>query len=376
MTEITKDIAILGTRGIPAQHGGFETFAEELSLYLVSAGWNVSVYCPDESCSGLHVEDWKGIRLVHVPVKSSGAFSTLWFDLKTALHAAKESSLKLSLGYGTAIYWLIFKFSGKRNVCNMDGMEWQRKKWRYLHKFWLQINEKAACLLGDHLVADNPGIYDYYKKKVKSNRLTMIPYGAHHVDIADEKLLEPYGVATNDYLLVICRIEEDNSILEIVSAFSRLDSNYKLVIVGGVEFNSDPYHRKLRDAASDAVIFTGPVYQQNKVNALRKFAKLYLHGHRVGGTNPSLVEAMGAGLPVVAHDNPYNRWVAGSDQRFFQSESGCFDQLSEILKDESILTGMAHSSNKRFKERFQWKMVLHEYEELLYQQIAHTGNHK
>jgi len=369
MTEAKKSVAILGTRGIPAGHGGFETLAEHLAQYLVNNGWHVTVYNQKEGKGAIYEDSWQGVKLVNIPVKTRKSIHTIIFDLKSIIHAARTKNLILSLGYGTAVFWLFFRLKRVKNVCNMDGMEWHRKKWILLLKLWLRINEKAACYLANHLIADCPAIYNYLSESVSDKKLTMIPYGAYHITDADENLLEEYGLEAQKYVLTICRIEEDNSLLEIVAAFNSKKRNEKLVIVGGVDFNNNRYHQKLMTAANSSTVFLGPVYEIDRVNALRKFARLYVHGHTVGGTNPSLVEAMGAELPVLARSNNYNKWVAGSKNHYFTTVEQCSKEFDSLLDNDEELSIMRKSSYEIFKQRFQWKKILREYEELLINQI-------
>ncbi|NOZ09070.1 MAG: glycosyltransferase family 1 protein [FCB group bacterium] len=361
-----KAVSILGTRGIPAGHGGFETLAEHLALYLADKGWSVTVYCQQDGRGGIYEDVWKGIRRVHIPVISHRSIHTILFDLKSIIHASRENSVKLTLGYGTSIFWLLFKLKKNMNVCNMDGVEWRRKKWSFLQRLWLRFNEKSASLLSNHLIADCPEIERYLLERVPRGKLTMIPYGAFHVTDADEQIIKNWGLQKNNYILTICRIEEDNSLLEIIMAFNQKPRAEKLVIVGGIDFERERYHWKLRTVANDSTVFLGPVYEEAKVNALRHFAKLYVHGHTVGGTNPSLVEAMGAELPVLARNNPYNRWVAGPENHYFDSVLDCSREFDVLLASPDLLQSMAEASTKRFQQRFRWEMILGEYERVLH----------
>ncbi len=362
----TKAVSILGTRGIPAGHGGFETLAEHLALYLVRKGWKVTVYCQRESRGKIYEDVWKDIRRVHIPVISGRSIHTILFDLKSVIHTSRENSVKLTLGYGTSVFWLIFKLKKIINVCNMDGVEWRRRKWSYLQRLWLRLNEKSAGILATHLIADSPEIERYLLERLPRDKLTMIPYGAFHITSADEQIINDWGLEKYNYILTICRIEEDNSLLEIIMAFNQRPRPEKLVIVGGVDFERERYHWKLRTVANDSTVFLGPVYDEAKVNALRHFAKLYVHGHTVGGTNPSLVEAMGAELPILARNNPYNRWVAGAENHYFDSIPDCSREFDKLLTSPDLLRSMSKSSTQRFQKRFRWEMILGEYERVLH----------
>lgn len=366
-----KTIRILGTRGIPAQHGGFETFAESLALYLVSRGWNVTVYCQldcDNDASREIIEErWRGIRLLHIPVANRGALGTIIFDWRSTLHAAREAGLVLTLGYNTAVFCVLYRLMGIVNIINMDGLEWMRKKWSMPAKTWLYINERLGCWLGNHLIADHPEIKAHLVTRVAPHKISMIPYGADAVDSADASLLNRYGLSIGGYIIVIARPEAENSILEIVQAFSQKRRGMNLVVLGKYTPEENEYHRRVVDAASSEVKFIGGVYHKPIVNALRLFARFYVHGHTVGGTNPSLVEALGAGLPVLAHDNKFNRWVAGRGAHYFAGTDECAFFMDMLCKNDAAVLESKTDSIQQFEKRFRWETVHRSYEQLLEQ---------
>lgn len=358
-------LSILGTRGIPAQHGGFETFAEKLALHLADKGWDISVYCQESGQGEFWESDWQGIRLIHIPVKSSGTLGTMIFDWKATKHATRQDGIFLTLGYNTAIFNILQRMSGQTNIINMDGIEWKREKWGIFARTWFWLNERIGCWIGNHLVADHPKIKDHLSSRVSSEKITMIPYGADLIDNADEGLLDEYGITAQMYSIIIARPEPENSILEMVRAFSKKKRHHKLVILGNFTPNTNDYHKKILTSASDEVIFPGAVYTKEKINSLRYFSKFYLHGHQVGGTNPSLVEALGAKCAVIAHDNHFNRWVAGPGAAYFEDESSCSHLFDELLSNKTKLIKMKDASYRRFSERFDWENILQDYESLL-----------
>jgi glycosyltransferase involved in cell wall biosynthesis len=358
-------IAILGTRGIPARHGGFETFAERLALYLASRKWDVTVYCQEDGSSAIGEDRWNNIRRVNVPGTCPGAAGTVYFDWKSTLHASREKGLKLTLGYNTAVFCFLYRLRGQTNYINMDGLEWRRSKWSFLEKAWLYVNERAGCWLGNHLVADHPEIKAHLAARASSRKITVIPYGADRLAAADASRLQRFGLIPHQYLIVIARPEPENSITDIVTAFSSKKRQLKLVVMGRYEPATNSYHRQAMEAASDEVLFIGAHYEKELINALRYYARLYIHGHQVGGTNPSLVEALGAGLPVLAHDNVFNRWVAGPGACYFNNATDCGERLDYLLADEPALRKMREASLRRHGEEFTWDRVLAAYEALL-----------
>jgi glycosyltransferase involved in cell wall biosynthesis len=359
-----KRLRILGTRGIPARHGGFETFAEALALHLAARGWQVSVYCQAEGRGAPRSEDWRGVELVHVPVRQHGALATAVFDWRATLHAARRPGLALTLGYNTAAFCALHRLCGVPNLINMDGLEWRRAKWSAPMRTWLWLNERAGCWLGDHLVADHPSIAAHLATRTARGRITMIPYGADAVIDADSAPVRALGLAPGRYATLIARPEPENSVLEIVRAFSRRPRGIALAVLGAYD-PRQPYHAEVLGAAGPEVRFLGPLYDRARVRALRFHSLFYCHGHQVGGTNPSLLEALGAGNPVLAHDNRFNRWVAGDAALYFDGEAACADALDRMLDDPAALAARGGASRARHATAFTWDGVLAAYEDLL-----------
>lgn len=369
----TRRLAILGTRGIPAAHGGFETFAERLALWLVARDWRVTVYCQEDGEGPIREDVWNGVERVIVPTSLGGAVGTMQFDWTCIRHAVRAGqTTTLTLGYNTALFCLWLRLRGVRNVINMDGLEWMRAKWRGHERAWLWLNERAGCLLGNQLVADHPSIGDHLATRVSRDKITVIPYGADHVEDVSVEPLVAFGVAPGRYSCVIARPEPENSILEIVQAFSARPRGHKLLVFGKYEAGH-PYHSAVRMAASDEVVFVGPVYDQATVAALRFHSRLYVHGHQVGGTNPSLVEALGAGSAVLAHDNRFNRWVAQDAAFYFSGSAECALQFDLLLDGDAHVTRLREAARTRHVRGFRWADVLGAYERLLAGDVVASG---
>jgi glycosyltransferase involved in cell wall biosynthesis len=359
-----KVLRILGTRGIPAAHGGFETFAEKLALHLVSRGWRVVVYCQDEG-TGKAVEDtWQGIERVRIPVASTGPKGTIVFDWLATVHAARHRDLCLTLGYNTALFCAMLRFKGIPNLINMDGIEWSRAKWGPFAKAWFWINERAGCWLGNHLVADHPQIEAHLQTRAAASKITTIAYGAEAVTAAPVEALQALGLQPGRFLTLIARGEPENSILEVVQGFSAQPRGHQLVVLGHYE-EGNAYHRTVKDAASADVKFVGAIYDKPLVQALRFHSAAYVHGHQVGGTNPSLVEALGAGNPVIAHDNRFNRWVAGDGASYFRCAHTFSEQVGRLLANPLSLANLRIQGQQRFDAMFTWSRILNQYESLL-----------
>jgi glycosyltransferase involved in cell wall biosynthesis len=360
-----KTVRILGTHGVPAAYGGFETAAENVALFLVARGWRVIVYCQVDGKGPLQEDVWNGLERVLIPVDTEGWRGTSKFDLMSIRHAAKFDDLCLTFGYNTAIFNLLQRAKGIPNVINMDGIEWSRSRWGFFRQAILYTNERIACFVGNHLIADHPEIEKFLLTRAPSRKLSTITYGADPVSDAPVTAAVSRGLEPGRYMTLICRPIPENSILELVRGFSRKQRGYKLALLGDYTPDEDPYHRQVMDAASDEVVFLGPIYDKAEVEALRFHSAMYLHGHTVGGTNPSLVEAMAAGNPVIAHDNPYNRWVAEDAAVYFSTEDDVSAHLDELLASPTRLEQMREASLRRHAEEFTWEHVAGQYEQLL-----------
>lgn len=364
MPHTPPSLLILGTRGIPAAHGGFETFAEKLALFLADRGWRVGVYCQEEVPAvtrRFRSETWQGVELIHTQVASTGPRATLEFDWHCVRDAASRQAVSLVLGYNGALFLPYLRLAGRKILTNMDGIEWRRPKWPLPVRGWFWLNEWIAAWTSHRLVADHPVIADHLATRRPRSATATIPYGGVPIESASAEPLAAYGLDSDRYLISIARIEPDNSILDLVEAFSRKPRGMKLVVLG--TFNdANAYHRRVKAAAGPEVIMPGAIYDPRTVQALRFHARGYMHGHTVGGTNPSLVEALWAGNPVIAHDNPYNRWTAGEAGLFFRDAASCEAAIESLLGDDALAARLAEAAQARARKAFDWTMVLEAYE--------------
>ncbi len=349
---------------MPAAHGGFETLAENLALFFVARGWNVGVYCQEEVPAVLQrvrSENWRGIERICVQVATRGPRATLEFDWHCVRDAATRASVCLVLGYNGAVFLPYLRMKGRKIITNMDGMEWRRPKWSLPIKVWFWLNEFIAVWTSHRLIADHPVIAAHLATRGARHKTVVIPYGGIAVYEAPEEPVRKLGLKPGCYFVSIARIEPDNSILPIVEAFSRRRRDAKLLIVGTLS-DSMRYHRRVRAAASSEVVFAGAIYDAAIVQALRFHARAYVHGHMVGGTNPSLVEALWAGNAIIAHDNPYNRWTAGEAAVFFTDADSCEQRMEAMLKDDVLVDGCRSAARSRAHALFQWPDILSAYE--------------
>lgn len=364
MASSQPHVLILGIRGLPARHGGFETFAEKLALYLVAKGWKVTVYCQNDTPEAeptLTTDMWRGVHRVNIGVKRSGAASTIEFDWHSLRHAARQDGVCLVLGYNTAAFLPVLRMAGRPVLINMDGLEWKRPKWSRPVQAWFYANEWLGARLGTRIVADHPAIAERMASRRRASDIVMIPYGGEEVLSATAAPLEPYGLEPGRYLVSIARIEPDNNILPIVKAFSRRQRGARLVVLGTMD-RSNAYHREVKAAASSEVSFPGPIYEKQTVQSLRFHARAYCHGHMVGGTNPSLVESLWCGNAVLAHRNPFNTWTAGAEQFYFEDETSCDHSVHRILTDDLAVARASRAARERAATSFRWDSILADYE--------------
>ncbi len=365
--ETRKSLIILGIRGLPAAHGGFETFAEQLGLYLVKRGWRVSVYCQHDVetvTRRLWTDSWNGIERINIAVSTKGPLGTLDFDWRSIGDATRRDGTCLVLGYNSAILLPYLRLRGKTVLTNMDGIEWRRAKWSRPIRAWFWLNEWVAAWTSHQLIADHPAIADHLATRRSRKATVMIPYGANPIEAAPIDPIAHLGLTPDRYFISIARIEPENNILPIVQAFSRRKRGAKLVVLGKLE-SGNAYHRAVQAMASEDVLFPGAIYDPPSVSALRFHARAYLHGHTVGGTNPSLVEALWAGNAVIAHDNAFNRWTAGEAQFFFDDVASCDAMITKVLDEPVALAEARGAARLRATACFGWTGVLEAYENAL-----------
>jgi glycosyltransferase involved in cell wall biosynthesis len=356
---------IMGTRGVPAAHGGFETFAERLALYLVSRGITVAVYCQSDGAVDLdgREDTWRCIHRAHFGTRHGGVLGTMEFDLACVRQVLKQPGCDLVLGYNTAIFNVLQRLKKRQVYMNMDGIEWKRAKWSLPAKLWLLMNELIGANLCDIPIADHPAIGAHVAKRSRTAPV-VIPYGADIVGAAQDGPVRDLSLLPGKYFVSIARIEPENSIKEFVRAFTAADTDMDLLVLGRID-PDNAYQQSVLAAGNDRVHFPGAIYDDHIVKSLRFHARAYFHGHQVGGTNPSLVEALGAGNAVIAHDNIFNRWTAGPGQHYFDSVDSCTAHIQTLASDDLALYKSRIAARERHAVEFRWHNVLGQYEALM-----------
>ncbi|KAB0670415.1 glycosyltransferase family 1 protein [Oryzomonas sagensis] len=358
-------LAILGTRGIPACYGGFETFAEELSVRLVQQGGEVTVYC--EAGAGSAAETYRGVHLVHIKAPRLGPLTTIIFDVLCLWHARKAFDVVYMLGYGASIFCFLPRLWGSTVWINMDGVEWARSKWGPMAKLWFRLMEALAMWTPDRVITDAQGILRHLQSRhARIPPASVIPYGATVVKEApDARMLQEWQLMPGRYYLVVCRLEPENSVREIVKGYLQSGSAHPLVVVGNIAPATD-HVKVLLQLKNERVRFIGPVYDRRMLQALRYHALGYFHGHTVGGTNPSLLEALGCGNLIIAHDNIFNREVAGEAATYFHRHQDIAQRIRALESSSPEQRDRLKTlAQERIQTYYSWEYVTDTYKGLV-----------
>ncbi|HEY6872888.1 MAG TPA: DUF1972 domain-containing protein [Geobacteraceae bacterium] len=363
-----KSLAILGTRGIPARYGGFETFAEELAVRLAARGVDVTVYC--EAGEGEQPPTHAGVKLVHIPAPPCGPLTTVLFDLRCLWHARKRFDVVYLLGYGAALFCFIPRLWGSRVWLNVDGIEWARSKWGRLARGYFRLMEAASMHTPNRVIADARAIRDHLARRHRSRiPCSVIPYGAPVVECPpDLSLLAEWGLSPQEYFLIVCRLEPENHVLEMVRGFEAASTGKRLVVVGN-HLSGTRYAQELLRTRDPRISFIGTVFDREKLQALRYHAFAYCHGHSVGGTNPSLLEALGCANPVIAHDNPFNREVAGAAGLYFGDAEEFTAIVAQMEAGEVDIGALKQQGPRIIGERYTWGIIAQAYLDLLHEEL-------
>jgi glycosyltransferase involved in cell wall biosynthesis len=352
-------IALLGTRGIPANYGGFETFAEELSVRLVERGHDVVVYCRER-----HSESrYRGVRLAHLPTIRHKYFDTLAHTFVSTLHLlGHRVDAALYCNGANAIFTPLPRLFGMPVALNVDGLERKRKKWNRLAKTWYLVSEWLATFCPTVVVTDALTIQEYYQSRY-GKKSTFIPYGAEIGRVPGTATVERLGLRPREYFLYVSRMEPENHPLEVRQAFERVATPLQLALIGDAPYAAE-YIAKVRDTRDPRVVMPGAIYGEG-YRELGSHCFAYIHATEVGGTHPALIEAMGRGALVLYRDTPENAEVAGDAgipfdfpelPRVMERVLG----MSELERDELRRKAMA-----RAREKYSWDAVTDAYERLL-----------
>lgn len=357
-------LGIMGTRGIPNNYGGFEQFAEHLSLGLVNRGHEVLVYNSHNHPYRQSV--WNGVQIVHKydPEKQIGTAGQFIYDLNCIIDSRKRGlDALLNLGYTSSSVWGRLFPNHPVVITNMDGLEWKRSKYSNSVKKFLHYAEKLAIRHSDLLIADSKGIQDYLTSRYQITS-HFIPYGAPVFTSPQITTLQAFGVKPGAYNLLIARMEPENNIEMILEGACATTTKLPFLVIGNC---GNEFGKKLVDKFRNEpeIQFLGAIYDTTVIDNLRHFSGLYFHGHSVGGTNPSLLEAMGCGALIAAHDNEFNRSVLDNDAYYFSNAEEVrqlVNAFSELLKEKRQKT---ENNLQKIRDIYSWPTIVNSYEKVI-----------
>ena len=353
-------IAIIGTRGIPNHYGGFEQFAEYLAQGLVKRGFEVIVY--NSHNHPYQGKEWNGVQIVHCfdPEAKVGTAGQFIYDLNCIVDVRKRNcDIILQLGYTSSSIWRRFLPKNCIITTNMDGLEWKRTKYSASVKRFLKYAEGLAIKYSDYLISDSVGIQDYLMENYKA-KSTYIAYGATLFENPHVETLKPYSVIPYEFDMLIARLEPENSIEIILDGVVKADLNKPFLVIGKHE---TAYGNFLKEKFSNckSIQFIGGIYDINILNNLRYYSNLYFHGHTVGGTNPSLLEAMASKTLICANKNPFNGSILEDDAVYFENENDVAHHLLNIdCKDDKYQSMIKNNSNK-IVDIYDWEIIIDQY---------------
>ena len=352
-------IALLGTRGIPAAYGGFETFAEELSTRLAARGHSVTVYCRER----YRDSSYRGASLAYLPTIRHKYFDTLAHTFFSTLHLLfHRVDVVLYCNGANAIFTLLPRLFGMPVALNVDGIERKRQKWNRAAKAWYLASEWLATFCPSAVITDARTIQDYYRKRWRKDTL-FIPYGAEAGKLESSGALDKLGLQPGKYFLYVSRLEPENHPLEVRQAFEGVATSYKLALIGDAPYAHD-YIRRVRDTNDFRVVIPGAIYGLG-YHELGSHCFAYIHATEVGGTHPALIEAMGRGALVLYRNTPENAEVAGDAGIPFEPEELRVKIAAVLNMSEGEREEFRRRAEARVRERYSWAAVADQYEELL-----------
>jgi glycosyltransferase involved in cell wall biosynthesis len=363
---MSKKVSIIGTVGLPPKYGGFETLAEHLVKYL-SDKYEITVYCSSKSYEE-KLKTYNGAKLKYINLKANG-IQSIFYDTISMIDSLRYADALLILGVsGCSILPIIkplCKLMNKKILINIDGLEWKREKWNKFAKRLLKFSEKLAVKYADVIISDNLVIKDYIKSEYNRDSV-FIPYGGDHVkyEPLSNELVAKYPFLKEKYAFKVARIEPENNIHLILEAFSEF-KELNLAIVGN--WDKSRYGQDLRKKyhSFDNIFLLDPIYDQKILNAIRSNCFVYIHGHSAGGTNPSLVEAMYLGLPIIAYGVEYNKVTTQYEALYFMNKDELLKLINEIVSNRGLLIHTGQRMRNIAIREYTWEKITREYDSIL-----------
>ncbi len=352
-------IALVGTRGIPANYGGFETFAEELSVRLVERGHSVAVYCRERYPEPVY----RGVALRYLPTIRHKYFDTLAHTCFSTFHLlAHRVDAALYCNGANAIFTVLPRMAGMPVALNVDGIERRRKKWNRLAKAWYYASEWLATFCPSVVVTDALTIQEYYRREWRKES-TFIPYGAEIGRVAGTSIVDRLGLVPGSYFLYVSRLEPENHPLEVRQAYEKLETPMKLALIGDAPYAQE-YIQRIRQTSDPRILMPGAVYGEG-YQQLQSHCFAYIHATEVGGTHPALIEAMGRGALVLYRDTAENAEVAGGVGIPFDWSDLPARLAGALAMPAEAREAMRVRAMERARDRYSWEAVTTQYERLL-----------
>jgi glycosyltransferase involved in cell wall biosynthesis len=355
---LKKNIAIIGTNGLPGNYGGWDQLIKNITLKLGN-DFNFTVYTGKTNLVD-RIEKYNGAKIRYVNLNPNG-FQSIFYDFFSMVNALNKSEIYFVCGISGTIFFPFFRLLNKKIILNPDGIEWKRKKFSFPAKLFLKVSEKIGLMFSSIIISDNLKIKEYIKKKYGYDS-ELIEYGGDHVLKGiklSEKLSKKYGIIKNEYAFKVCRIEPENNIELILKSFSL--SKMKLIIIGNWDNSSFGIKMKFMYKDFDNIQILDPIYDQHILDQLRSNCKCYIHGHSVGGTNPSLVEAMSLGLCIFSYDVIYNRETTENSALYFSNQY----ELEKLIKNKEL--NFDEFSKKMLniaRNKYTWDLICNKYHKI------------
>jgi glycosyltransferase involved in cell wall biosynthesis len=352
-------LAIIGTRGIPAKYGGFETLIEYITKFLADQ-LDITVFCSKEQHP--KIGGYNKAKLVYLPISAHG-WQSILYDSLSILVSYKKYDKILVLGCSNVVMFLMGRYKNKF-ILNIGGIEWQREKWGWFASNFIKYSESISVRNSGYLIADNTGIQDYLLKKYDRSS-NIIEYGGDQARRSNIKkeYFQKYPFLKRKYILNVARIQPDNNVEMIIKAFKDDNTDNILIIIGN--WGNSKYGINLRNnyQNNENIVLLDAIYNQEELNAIRGNARLYLHGHSAGGTNPGLVEAMHLGLPIFCFDNVFNRYTTENKANYFNT----VEQLHAMLMDlsDELLVQISRDMREIANRRYRWETITKKYYDVI-----------
>ena len=360
-------IAILGTRGVPNYYGGFEQFAEFFSVYLVEKGHEVFVY--NSHNHPFQEKTFHGVNIIHQndPEHKLGTFGQFIYDYNCIMDSRKRDfDIILQLGYTSNSIWFFLLPKKPIIITNMDGLEWKRTKYSKPVQQFLKFAERLAAVSSDYLVSDSLGIKTFLKKQYNKES-TYIAYGAHPFTNPDETIISDYNVTKNNYNMIMARFEPENNLEMVLDGVALNIDKTPILVIGNHETKYGNF-LKTKYKENENIRFLGGIYNIDHLNNLRYFSNIYFHGHSVGGTNPSLLEAMASKAFVIAHNNHFNKAILKENGYYFSNPQEVKNILETIKKNDNLQ--LVQNNFDAIENEFNWDKINGEYLQLFEECIS------